>query len=235
MEKIKLIDIHTHIIPNVDDGSSSTKESIEMLKAFIEQGVTDVIITPHVNSNATTASWKTQKEKYKALKQQIKDLNINTYLGAELRYRAHLDMEYEKYKIENTNYILLEFSWFTEDPVYEIIEEVQSFGLIPIIAHVERYSYLEHNDYFKLKEMGVLLQVNTGAIIGTDRESWRDNASFLIKEKLVDFIASDAHNMGRRPPNIKEAYDVLKFRVDKDYLEDIFYNNAKKIIDSNNK
>src|SRR5690554_977578 len=230
MEKVKFIDIHTHIIPNVDDGARSFTESLRMLELMIEQGVTDVIATPHINSNATTATWEKQVSQYEILKEKAKELNINLYLGAEVKYRKYLITHYDKHVIENTNYILMEFSWSTYEDIFGILESLQEKGFKPIIAHVERYSYLSLDDYKKLKAKGILLQVNAASFLGSGREHWIENAKLLIKEKLVDFIATDAHNTETRVPNIKKAYQELKGKLSENYLNDIFYNNPSKII-----
>lgn len=232
MKEIKLIDIHTHIIPNVDDGSNSFKESFMMLEEMINQGVTDVFATPHVHSNATKAPWETQVEQFNVLKEKAKHLDINLHLGAEARYRKNLQTNYEDYKIVGTNYILMEFSWYTKDDVHGVLKTLKAKGLIPIVAHVERYSYLTIDDYIKMKEDGVLLQVNTGAILGIDKEAWQKAAKVLIDNKLADFVASDSHNTVNRLANLKEGYCFLKDKIDEKYLNDLFYNNALKIIES---
>lgn len=230
MKKRKLIDIHTHIIPNVDDGSNSFNESLEMLNIMIGQGITNVIATPHVNSNATTATWERQVSQYKILKERAKHLNIKLKLGAEVKYREHLMTDYKKHCIEGTNYILMEFSWGTKEDVHGVLKDLQNQGLKPIVAHVERYSYLTLDDYKKLKENGVLLQVNTGAILGLGRDLWVKNAQILLGESLVDFIATDAHNTRNRIVNLEETYEYLSTKIDRDYLNDLFYNNALKLI-----
>ena len=185
MKKIKLIDIHTHIIPNVDDGSNSFKESFLMLETMIEQGITDVFATPHVHSNATRAPWEVQVEQFKVLKEKVKHLDINLHLGAEVRYRKNLLTNYEDYKIVGTNYILMEFNWNTFDDVHGVLKDLKDKGLIPIVAHVEKYSYLTLDDYKKMKEDGILLQVNTGAILDIDKEEWQTAASILVKINLL--------------------------------------------------
>lgn len=232
MEEKKLIDIHTHIIPNVDDGANSFEESLLMIEEMVEQGVTDVFATPHVHSNATKAPWEVQVKKFELLKEKVKHLDINLHLGAEARYRKNLRTNYEDYKFVGTNYILMEFSWFTKDDVHGVLKDLKNKGLIPIVAHVERYSYLTIDDYKKMKEDGVLLQVNTGALIGIDREKWQTAANILIDEKLADFVATDCHNTVNRLANLKETYYFLKDKIDEEYLDDLFYNNALKIIES---
>ncbi|NLN50335.1 MAG: hypothetical protein GX149_01755 [Acholeplasmataceae bacterium] len=229
-EKPKLIDIHTHIIPHVDDGASSFAESLEMLEIMIRDGITDVILTPHVHSGATIAGREEQILQYRILQQKAKDLDIKLYFGSELRYHQNLVIDYEANLMANSNYLLIEFSWNTKTDVHSILQALINRGYKPIVAHAERYSYLTMADYFKLKKAGSLIQVNAGAILGNERSSWQQVATSLMAEKLVDFIASDTHNTTTRYPNLKQAYDYLKPSLSKKYLTDIFYNNALKII-----
>lgn len=232
MGKIKIIDIHTHIIPDVDDGARNISQSLEMLEMMIEQGVTDVIATPHVNSNATKAIWDKQVKGFKQLKEKASHLDINLHLGAEVKYRKYLVTDYNKYKIEDTDYILMEFSWTTKEDIHGVLKALQENGLKPIIAHVERYSYLTLDDYKKFKENGILLQVNSGSVLDLEMDLWTENAKLLIAEKLVDFIATDAHNTGNRVPNLIKAYEYLSHKLEENYLKDIFYNNALKILEA---
>lgn len=228
-KKVKLIDIHSHIIPDVDDGARNFAESLMLLEMMVEQGVTDVVATPHVNSNATRATWERQVSQFKLLKEKATHLDINIHLGAEVKYRKYLITEYKKYTFENTNYILMEFSWETEEDIFGVLEMLQKEGLKPIMAHVERYTYLTLEDYKEMKKRGILLQVNGNAVLGNGRELWVHNANILVQERLVDFIATDTHNTEHRAPDMKKAYEHLSHKLDENYLNDIFYNNQLKL------
>lgn len=228
----KLIDIHTHIIPTVDDGSNSIETSRKMLKSMIKDNITDVILTPHVHSNATRKDRDEQIELFHILKEEVKDLNINIHLGSELKYHSNLEIDYENNLMANSNYILMEFSWSTYEDIHYVLQTLQNKGYIPIVAHIERYSYLSKEDYFKIKANGNLIQVNTDALLSLGRPHWNENAKYLLDNKLVDFIASDAHNTTNRPPNLKEVYNNIKTQVEEQYLKDIFYNNALKVLNS---
>ncbi|MFH1693614.1 MAG: CpsB/CapC family capsule biosynthesis tyrosine phosphatase [Bacillota bacterium] len=231
-----MIDIHAHILPGVDDGSQSIEVSIQMIKKEIADGVTAVILTPHVQSRVSKLDPKEHLAIFENLQEEVKrqGLAIDLYLGAEIFYRSHIDTKYRAVSLNDSKYVLLEFSPSIETPIEEIVYDVSRQGYIPIIAHVERYYYLEFEDYYKIKATGALLQVNTTAILNLDDFKIKKGLIHkLLKNHLVDFIATDTHGMGIRQPNMRETYDYLMKQYDEDYLKDIFESNARKIIESN--
>lgn len=233
MKKTKLIDIHTHIIPNVDDGAESFDESILMLEDMIDNGIEDVILTPHYQSVAQTHSLERQKSNFNKLKKMVnkRNLNINLYLGHEIRYQSHLNPNYNKLTLANSNYVLIEFSTRTKTDCLKVVKEIKSLNLIPIIAHVERYYYVKYNDLIKLKEAGALLQVNSSSI--TEKDGWFSSKELIeqmIEEELIDIIASDIHGINYRYHSVKIAYDYLKDKISEKYLNKLIYENPKKII-----
>lgn len=228
-----MIDIHSHLIPNVDDGSKSIGESIDVLKKLEKDGITDIILTPHVHSIATRANRQTQIKQFEVLKNVAKseNININLYLGAEIMYLSHIDIDYSKYTLNNSKYILIEFnsSYNTqiEDTTYNIIKH----NFIPIIAHIERYHYLTIDDIRRIKANGALIQVNSDALIGKRGRKEKKFIKQLLKYQLIDFIASDTHGY-KRPSKMKEAYKYLEKRIDNKYLNEMFIDNALKIINN---
>lgn len=229
----KLIDIHTHLVPSVDDGSQTLSESISIIKKMIEDGITDIVCTPHFQSVVTKASYEEQVNKFNELKEVVKkeELAVSLYLGFEVRYREFLSPSYENLTINNTKYILLEFDFYNYMDIEEISTNFISQGYKVIIAHVERYTYLKYEDYVQLKSMGVLLQVNAKPIVYPKTKQLKKTISKMLKDKLVDFIASDVHNLDTRRNHLKEAYEYLKGKIDKKYLDEIFYYNAKEILE----
>ncbi len=217
-----MIDIHNHILPGVDDGSSSFKESIEMIKKEIEDGVTHIVLTPHVYSRDQKKDRDFHVNQYNLLVDQTKDLDINLFLGAEIYYRSHLDLDFDKYTFGDSKIILIEFNPSVENPIEEVVYNLTVKGYQVIVAHVERYQYLKKEDYQRIRNAGALLQVNASAIIGIDKYSKKSIIKYLIKNKLIDIVATDAHGIKKRPPNLKEAYNKLSKVYDKDLLNSIF-------------
>ena len=227
-----MIDLHAHILPNVDDGSKSLEESIEMLKIAVSNGVKHQLMTPHVQSTVSKVDPKAFLDVFNTLKKEVKlqGLPIEIYLGAEVNYRSHLSPDYSTNTLNQSKYLLIEFSISIETPIEDIVYDLSREGFIPIIAHVERYKYLTLSDYPRLKQAGALFQINADAVVGKKDKHQKKLCAYLIKEGLVDFVATDCHSKDKRPPNLKEAYDFLKKTIDSKYLEDLFYNNARPII-----
>lgn len=227
-------DIHTHILPQVDDGSKDLETSIEMLKLEIAQGVTSVILTPHVQSRVQKVSREVHQVQFIELQKAIDQLNlpISIHLGAEILYRTHLEPQYDQYTMGKSNYVLVEFSMRDESPVEEIIYDISRMGYKPIVAHIERYPYLNADDYKLIKQTGALIQVNTSSIMGLDKAVKPKKVLKMIKEGYIDIIASDCHNLDVRKPNLMDCYQYLKKHIDEARLNDLFVTNPKKIIDA---
>ncbi|MCF7930937.1 MAG: hypothetical protein K9L02_05475 [Acholeplasmataceae bacterium] len=229
-----MIDIHSHILPGVDDGSKSLELSIEMIKKEILDGVDCVILTPHVQSTVSKVEPSEHIAIFNNLKEEVRkqNLKIDLYLGAEIFYRSHIDTDFKSLTLAGTKYILLEFSPTNVTPIEEIVYDVSRMGFIPVIAHVERYEYLELEDYVKIKSTGSLLQMNTTSILGLDKKLKKGVVHKLLKNQLIDIVSTDTHSMGLRLPNMKETYQFLSKHYDVSYLDQIFDLNARKIIES---
>lgn len=204
-----MMDIHTHILPGVDDGVQSYEEALAVLKAQRDSGITQVVITPHVHSVAQKVSSKTYQERFEALKKQIAiDLpEMTLYLGFELRHHQFKKVNYADYVFQGFKkpYILMEFSWSKPDNITEVIYDLVAKGFVPIVAHIERYDYLSLEEVKRIKSYGAIIQINSGAVLGLDPKRYNRLAHKYLKEGLVDIIASDCHNMDTRRPNLVEA------------------------------
>jgi len=227
-----MIDIHSHILPGVDDGSQSLELSLKMIQKEVEDGVKAVILTPHVQSHVTNSTHDDRKTIFNQLVKEVKKLNwpIELYFGAEIFYRAHIHPDYNEISLAGSKYLLLEFSPSIETPIEEIVYDISHMGYIPIVAHVERYQYLIFEDYYKIKSSGALLQVNTNSVLGNDSRIKKGLVTKLLKHKLIDLVSTDTHNMDIKVPNMKDAYVFLQKSIDPAYLNTLFYDNALKII-----
>ena len=214
-----MIDIHTHILPNYDDGCKTLEEARECLLISKKNGVNSIILTPHF-------SIRDDKEKllnaYEEFKKQVADIDINIYLGAEMMYsRGFLKALKEKKAItlNESEYMLLEFELF--DAGYDIrssLYDIKCLGYKIILAHPERYSYLSTKDLQILKSDGILFQVNTSSLIGLHGSKVKNKALELYKLGMIDFVSSDCHSSnGLRSPNLNDSF--LKY-----------VNNVKKIV-----
>lgn len=209
-----MIDIHTHILPNVDDGSNSVELSLSMLEEEIKQGVTDVYLTPHVcYGNKQYYEKEELLEKFEKFKEVCKNIPINIHLGEEIFFRRGSYQAFKDDKflpLGDTNFYLVEFSMAhdfedIESTVYNLI----CSGKKIIIAHPERYAYMKEELMDKLKEVGAYFQINTSSIMGHFGKSCKKRAKIMLKKGYVNFISSDCHDMKTRKPNLKECLDYV--------------------------
>lgn len=228
------VDIHSHILFNVDDGSKDIETSIQMLKEAVKEGVSHVVLTPHVQSRVQKVERSVHFERFLELKNRVAEekLPITISLGAEILYRSHLTPDYPTLTMGNSNYVLIEFSTREEQPVEEIVYDISRMGYIPIVAHIERYPYLSQNDYQLIKKTGAFIQVNSTSILGLDKSVKPKNIIKMIKEGYIDIIASDCHNLDLRKPNLLTCYNHLKKYCDEEVLKALFMTNPRKIIDA---
>ena len=195
-------DIHSHLIPGIDDGSPDMETTIMLLKKFIDLGYKKVITTPHIMSDF----YKNTPEIILSGLDKVKAEIIKNKLDIEIEAAAEYNLEPEfEDLLEKNNlltfgtdkYLLFELSFFDEPPrLNEIIWKMREKGLSPVLAHVERYAYW-HKDYDKIEEMinrGVKLQVNIGSIIGAYGPEVKKVAEKLIEDQVIDFIGSDCHH-----------------------------------------
>ncbi len=219
-----MIDIHTHILHDVDDGAKDIETALKLIEIEVNQGVNKIVLTPHVQSRVTRANLSEHHEKFEVLKNFVKSKNINVdlYLAAEILYQAHIDTKFDDYTFGKEKYILIEFSTRAKTPIEEICFDIMHLGYQVIVAHVERYQYLSIDDIFKIKQTGALLQVNASSILNLDQHVSKKTIKQLIKFNLIDIIASDTHNIEKRPPNLLEAKTYLKKYYKDDELDLLF-------------
>ncbi len=209
-------DIHTHIIPFVDDGSPSLETSINMIKHEIDIGVTEIICTPHHIYSRYECTVEVIKERFNLLKEEVEKLNlpIKLYLGQEICYTHREDIlgmlkAGKLLTLNNTNRVLLEFS-FTREPedILDIIYNFNINGYEVIIAHVERYEWMNYQKVVALRNEGALIQINSNSYLGLT--TWKEKrfVKKLLKHNLVDFVASDTHSF--RPSTLDKSYKKIK-------------------------
>ena len=209
-----MIDIHSHILPGIDDGSKNMETSIKMLKMAEVRGTKIIVATPHY----IWGRYENQYDEIFALHQKLKlqaktsGINIEILLGQEVmldKYSLKLCKEKKLRGINGTSYMLIEFPMdkLPRDAL-DLIYELRILNIKPIIAHPERYEYINRtptaiNDFI---EEGCLFQINAGSMQGVFGKKVHNCAKLLVREGLVNFIASDAHSINRRCPGLKEGF-----------------------------
>ncbi len=226
-----LFDLHTHILPRIDDGSRSSDESISMLKELSEQGVSDVVATPHfyaTEDEPTSFLQRRDSAASRLLSRIGEDVSSSEsciklpriHLGAEVAFfGAMSNAEVLKNMcISGTALLLVEmpFEKWTDAVIGELVGLGERQGITPIIAHIDRYlSYFDRHQLNELLSAGVRVQINADAFL---RFSTRRRALELVESGIVNYIGSDCHNMGKRAPNIREALCEIKKKLGDDSL-----------------
>ena len=232
---IKFIDIHTHVIPCVDDGSPDIETSIFLIEEEIKQGVKYIICTPHFRRRMFETSKEKILENFNLLCEEVqkRNLDVKLFLGQET-YLRHYDSlkrvldENRIYEMNNQKYLLLEFSYTNELDLSEFVYYAKIKGFIPIIAHIERYEYVNIEEAMDIVEAGGLIQVNASSVIGKHGGKIKKKVKKLLKNNLVSFIASDIHS--NRKNYMSESYSYICKKYSVELANKLFYENAKKII-----
>lgn len=211
-----MIDIHSHIIPLIDDGSKSIDMSKDMLNIAYKEGIKTIIATPHYYPNIYDIDIKEIEKSVEQLNNISNSLNLNIKIlkGQEVFVTRDLLNNFKQGKVltlNNTKYMLLELPFDILKPyVLDIIYELRIRNIVPIIAHPERYSYIIKkpsiiNDFI---DEGCLFQINSQSITGEFGKDVKNTSLKLIRNNLCHFIASDAHSNQKRIPTLKKSFDI---------------------------
>ena len=222
-----MIDLHTHILPNVDDGASSLALAIEMVEEEINNNVDEIILTPHYFKNEFNFVDKNKLiEAFNTLKKECSHLNIKLTLGAELYFSKEVFSELKSHNsitLGDTNYVLIEFSLIQcFYDIVSIIDELVYLGYRPILAHPERYNYLSIKDIENIVNLGGFIQINTSSILGDFGHNIKKKTEQLLKHKLVHFVSSDCHDMSVRKPNLKKTLELIKKKYKIEFNNNIY-------------
>lgn len=195
-------DMHSHLIPGIDDGAETVEASIELIEALHELGYTKLITTPHIMSDYYKNDANIINEGLETMRAELIKRNIPVELDAAAEY--YLDYEFES-KIDGKelmtfgdNYVLFEISFLNEpEQLDSVVFKMRTSGYTPVLAHVERYPYWYGNptQYEKLVTMGVLLQLNISSLGGQYGPQTMKIGRQLIDNNMIDLLGTDCHNM----------------------------------------
>ncbi|MBQ9140307.1 MAG: hypothetical protein IJX63_00745 [Lachnospiraceae bacterium] len=232
-----MIDIHMHIIPGVDDGSCTLEMSEKMLHMAEAQGIGTIIATSH--SEAFLKDTEAVLGSYKKLIKMVetKKLSVKLYLGCEV-YCEVGNMEVVLAGLaaggiptmNGTKYVLTEFYEVTREDAFHCVERLLAAGWIPVLAHVERYLDVDIESVDRMKEMGCLVQVNVYSVYEESKDIIKERARELLQQELVDFMGSDAHRIGHRPPAVEKGITYLYEHYEKEYVDRILEGNAREML-----
>ena len=231
-----MIDFHSHILPQTDDGSISIEETIDILKEAKQVGFTKVISTSHYLEGYYESNENERTELLEKIKQE--NTEIELYLGSEI-YVSENMIDFLKEKkassINNSRYVLFELpmgneTMLAKEMIYRLIEN----NYVPVIAHPERYSYVQDNpEYVKeLLEMGAMFQSNYGSIIGLYGKKAEKTVKKLLKENLIQFMGSDVHREEHVYIYIPKILKKLRKIISEEKLEEITEINPQKVLNN---
>ncbi len=235
MRRLFLLDIHSHILPGVDDGSKSLDESVKILEMMKEQGITDVIATPHFYAFRENLDEYLKKiqDSYNLLKSYVAGMNLpDIFLGTEVLYYYNIGESESVYNFTfgNTMYLLLELtnSSINSDLFKDIRNLRDKKGIIPVIAHIERYH--KSSNFRKLLKFiakeNIQAQVNASSLFDDD---YTKITLKLIKKGYITYIATDSHSATGRVPMMNRALKFISNHLGNHYSGALIRNSEKML------
>lgn len=238
-----MIDIHSHIIFDVDDGPKTLEDSRRLLEESYRQGVRTIISTSHRRKGM----FETPEEKIAANFKQVQDLakqvadDLTVLYGAEIYYTSDILKKLEEGtfpSLGGTKYVLIEFSMNTPyKDIHSALGNVIRLGMTPVVAHIERYHCLENDEdrVSELINMGCYMQVNSSNVLkpklfGDRYKFMKKRVQFFLERDLVHFVASDMHNLDDRPPYMQKAYQIVAKKYGAERAEELFKTNQEILL-----
>ncbi|WZL73660.1 hypothetical protein QBE52_02690 [Clostridiaceae bacterium 35-E11] len=234
-----MIDLHCHILPQVDDGAKNMEEALNMARIAVDNGIRTVVCTPHFFDEQTRPQGEALKEQTNVFRQRLKEENIPLELlwGNE----AYISLELVDYvknhqvlTINDSRYLLMELP-MRDMPLYveNIIYELRLEGIIPIIAHPERYMKVMENPeiVYQWIKQGALIQLNAGSLTGRFGPKPKEIAQLLLRHNQVHFIGSDGHSPRSRKPKLQEAVDAAASIIGQEKALRLVQDHGQSVID----
>ncbi|MBR2840607.1 MAG: hypothetical protein IKF01_01910 [Bacilli bacterium] len=234
-----MIDIHSHLLYGVDDGSKSLEESVDIIRNMEKEGFTDIILTPHYISGSNYASSKRNNIKLlNELKRCLRDNNVdvNLFLGNEIYIDDNIYDLLKEREISSLNdsvFLLIELPMSGEYEGYiDLFDYLMSKGYKVILAHPERYHSFQNdfNRIYELERIGVYFQCNFESILGSYGKGAIKTVKRLLKEKKISFIASDIHHRKHDYTKFSKAKKKMRRYLSKGELNVLLNENPSKII-----
>ncbi|MFK5976104.1 MAG: capsular biosynthesis protein [Sulfurovum sp.] len=212
------VDIHSHLIPSIDDGARNMSESLSLVQGMVDLGYKKLITTPHIMADTYINTPTIIREGLRELQREMKKENIEIDIECAAEY--YLDdgfnniLDSKDILTIKDKYILFETSYYSKPlQLEDTIFRIRSIGLTPILAHPERYRYITdiEKEYARLKELGVLFQSNINSFGGFYGKNAKEKALFLSKNGYINFLGSDVHHK-KQVESIEKVYQSKEYR-----------------------
>ena len=234
---MKLCDLHTHVLPGVDDGAQSMEYALQMLCNAAASDVQLLAVTPHCNRSCEMQNYLEDglADRFLQLQKAAKDIPVRLVLGAEALADERLPRLLELKKIPTINgsrYLLTEFPVDASAAyMQDMLQKLLTLGYIPLVAHPERYFSVCRMPQIVVPwlDMGCHLQLTGGSIMGEYGKTVQRTAVYLLQQDLVACVASDAHGLHHRSNFLLDVYDHLSLRYSKHYAACLMYENPMGI------
>ena len=235
-----MIDFHSHIIPNVDDGSMSVEETFDLLSEAKVAGFDAIISTSHYIENSYESPANEREVWINALQENIdtQKIELKLYLGNEIYFTPNIIKLLEERKavsINNSNYVLFEFPLNTKPMnIYDVVYDMIADKIIPVLAHPERYSFVQKEPelIYDLIQAGVMMQSNYGSILGKYGEKAQIIVKRFFQNNMVHFLGTDVHKPRTIYPKVQEALNEIQKIVGEKKLEELTTINPKFAIEN---
>lgn len=237
-----MIDIHCHILPEIDDGARDLETAIRMCHLAQVNGIKHIVATPHTNTIDNIDHFlKTRDERLHVLRKHIADrgIDVKLYPGAEVFVDDDIFFanDLKRLTINGSRYILIEFNFRNVQirKIYDYLNEIIDMGLVPIIAHPERYEFFQfdYDAVNSLAKNGVIFQVNATSLASLDGLQEFELAYSMAYNGLASFIGTDAHSLSHRAPNLSEMMRYFPPDISQYNMQMMVHDAAKAVLTDN--
>lgn len=235
-----MIDFHSHIIPNVDDGSKSVEETFKMINEARQVGFEAIISTSHYIESSYESNVSEREVWINALQESLNKENIDLklYLGNEIYFTDNIIRLLEEGKatsINNSNYVLFEFPLNTKPMnIYDVVYDMIGAKIVPVLAHPERYAFVQKEPelIYDLIQSGVLMQANYTSILGRYGEKAQLIVRKFFENNMIHFLGSDVHKPGTIYPHVPDAITEIGAIVGEKKLEELTTINPRLALEN---
>ena len=237
--EIMIADIHSHILPGVDDGAKDYAEALELVRMARLDGTQLLFLTPHFRAIYKPTPEDLKKD-FQAFYTAVREdgVRMKFVLGSEVRYQSEFTRQAERgvlTPMAKSRYMLLEFPTTVFRPnVIAGIRDCLDAGYVPILAHAERYDIFRLDPTLtdEVLALGARIQLNADSVMGKWGFSVKRFCHRLIKEEKAQFIASDAHDLKNRPPKLKDCYLRVRTKYGEDTARKLFWQNPRAVMEN---